>query len=510
MWFRGDFKSSPARSLSALIIFLVSVFYSFTPAYSQTVSIGVHIDQAIDFNSDVTKEAVVWLQSIGVEIIQIDGIQSIARVSDLSEKGFRLWIGSGIAFLRSSDVEANPERLTLGLLDPLRFYTSNRIPFERYIVTSHPSRADTVQSILSSTMRSVSAFNLDLNPGITLTPKEVTKFGIETSQILFAINDAQKVASLPNSSTIYILPGSLGIAPLRALRDILELASRENHTLIFPLSYLSIMQLQWPESQAMISMYSSDPAAAYPLDRPTDSSYTTNIPALLFIIGSVFFLILLANNGSYLRAISRYLFTHNFYVNDVLYRRIKSGSEIPISFLVTGVFSGLLMHVVADALSNELVHQMLAYHAPLFSRFLDTGSPIPFLSGFIVFAGLQLLMAGWLFVSLAGQVSPGQILQLIQPPAHFILPVSSIITIFHLNGLFSYSHIMAGILSCFFIFIIFFIVSIDIYMNLQNNRGLFLLAGPILFGAILSISIWYLLTATPLIENINLIVQMMD
>jgi hypothetical protein len=499
------------RSFALSVLFcVISVLSSINLLYSQTARIGIHFDSSILSDSDTSQDELNWYNSIGIQIVQIDGIQPASKIAKLTDYGFRIWVGSGVAFIRSLDIRTNPQRLELNLLDPLRYYISNQIHVDRYVLASHPYIADTVLAVLTKSMQSVTVLNPDVSPTIMLTPGAHKKSEFDSANIIFVIDEVDDANDIPGSSIIYILTGSLGHTPLHSLRSLLELAIRDNHTLIFPLTYLRTIHDKWPESTAMIALYSNDPAAAFSLESQSDSLFVTNMTALLLIVGTALFLLFLTNNGSYLRSLSRYTSTHNFYVNDVVFRRIKTGSEIPISFLVTGFFLGLLLHVIADALSYELLREMIEYHAPFIFILLDSGGAAPFISGIILFGVLQLFIATWLYISLMGRLSPGQVLQLIQPPSHFIIPVSCIITVLYLNGLSGYSHIVAGIISPIFILIILLVASTDIYLNLQNNRGAFLIAGPVLFAGTLGISIWYLIAYTSLIENVSLMIQLMD
>jgi hypothetical protein len=489
------------------LFFFISFFACPSPGLTALPTVGVHITNN---DADLSLDELRWLESIGIEIIKIDGIQNAAGVSFLSEMGFRIWVGSGVAYIRSLDIRSSYERAELKLLDPLRFYVSNQIVVERYIVTAHPYVVNEVLIVLENAIQTIRTINPDVTAAVMLTPGASRKADFETSRIIFAVDEFIDVQGLPANSIIYLLNGSLGTFPLHSLRELLKLASEHNQTLLIPIAYLRNLRENWPDTDKMIALYTSDSNAAFSLDNIAESPFKTNITALLFIVGVSLLLLFMANNGPFHRSLSRYAFTHNFYVNDVVFRRIKTGSEIPVSFMVSGYFFGLLVHVIAEALDYVLLRQMMEYYSPFFFQILNPASPAPFISGFLLFTGIQLFITLWLYLSLTGKLSIGQILQLVQPPSHFIIPVSGIITILYLNGLSGYVHIMAGLITPLVALIILFVASADIYFNLHNRKSFFLAVGPVLFAVMIVMGTWYLITVTNLAENLSLAIQLMD
>jgi hypothetical protein len=410
--------------------------------------------------------------------------------------------------MRRYDLSNYSDSLSTTITDPFVYYRRAGIPIHTYILAYHPQASERILSFLES-KHAEQVIPANVRTAIVTTPKASSELKSNTFDNILAVDELRDFEAVPGNRTIYILPPTLGEDPARNLRHILQQSIVREQEIIIPLSYILNLQESDRRIIPLLNEFINQETPIFALSENANQSRYMSLTIISLVICWLVFGMFFFGNGHYYRRLTRYLLTHNFYVNDVMNRRLKTENDLIISIFVVSLFYGLFWKVLAQALNTHLITSILRLHTPSLYPYL-TNEFVVFGVGFLFSLVLIVIGVIWIFAASGGRVTPGQILQLYIYPLHIAIPAATLMAILQLNQLHGSIHLMiTGITVLISIFSLV-LTSSDIAPYLQQHRRKFTILGPMLY--ILSVSglLAFVLIRTPFLDNILILVQLLD
>lgn len=487
---------------AARIILLVLIF----PALIQAQGIKIGIDWNTPANNDSFRSELNAFHELGISIIQIEGVLPLQQLQILNEFDFEVWVSSGLKFTRKFEFR-NISALIEAVTDPIFYYKSNGLDFSRYTLVEQPQvftgLSDSLQ-ILAHAAGNVYDGMLDI-----LTHTNITLHGFDDVQISRTLRNAEMINDTSlTSSYMYLTTPFLKDNPAYILRDIWSNKSLNSNIFIFNSVDFFNLSNSDPDFLPLLRAYTQDRNSVIALTRTrADPSAHSTSAAILLLIGLMIFISIIMSNAGYQRSITRFTITHNFYVNDVMMRRIRAGGDVLFSWIMTFVFGSILFHAMVSATYNEITREMVATHHPVIHFILNSGTIAQLFASVFVMIAIQLLTYIWILISVRLRIRPSQILQLYLIPQQLIVIFTILALLIFLNsGNGNYLILFTG-LNYLMVLFAFPIIAVDIAKYLQKRKAFFILSGPLLYIiTILAILIW-LFTSTSAIDSIILYLQ---
>lgn len=484
-----------------LFLFLLLIF-PLTGYTSGPAKVGLHLDvpqlhTPLDAAQQLPSSFLLW-----------DGIPGSTQARELGELNKPLWVSSGLQFIRSYDVRQSADSLSTAITDPLVFYRRLGLPIHTYILAAHPQTSDVVTQFLTDVYSGMT-FHNETRPALITTPKAAERFSDLNTELIFAIDEMRDLDIVPEGSTVYILPPTLDNQPAHNLRELLQTALHHNLILILPASYVLTLQDNDSRIIPLLNEFTTRSQPVFALAEPDSQRHYVQLTIIALVICWLIFGMFYFGNGHYHRGLKRYLFTHNFYVNDVMNRRLKIENDLIIALFVIGLFFGLFLMILAQAMDTALLSRVFSAYTPAIYPYI-TNEFIVFGAGFTL--GIVWFLFGviWLFAAGGGAVSPGQIMMLYVYPLHVTVPAATLIAVLQLNQIHGSIHLIITGLTVAIIIISMIIAATDIAPYLQRKRRKFMLLGPTLYALTLGGVLLYLIIRTPFIDTLHLIVQLLD
>lgn len=311
--------------------------------------------------------------------------------------------------------------------------------------------------------------------------------------------------SVPQSDFIgaYLYkPGDKTKWDLSPVKTFLEqTVANDSIPVFFDGSWLQTMQQKHPGFQHTLTLFTSSADPAFTLPQPNriqPSGHNSVIIALL--LAWIIFAITYHNNPAYRKSLVRYFTGHQFYVDDVMQRLIRSstaGFSILVQHAIAGgIFFYCLFYVSFSPLGTEALFN----HYPFLSL-LGTGGVSIFCLGFLGTFILQAIGIIWLRIANPEITYFSQILNLYTWPLQLnLLFATLLLTLFLAGQNSSFIYLVA------FVFIIimlgtFVITALDSSRNTASKR-MWVLAGTagVYSAIIIGVIIW--VAASPTFLNV--------
>ncbi len=275
-------------------------------------------------------------------------------------------------------------------------------------------------------------FTLDTRPlsGQTLDPFD----GV----ILMTRNASQLSAQLeedPDLAGILYAPEDPGL-DLRDFQDVLQLLDghREIPVFFYRDWFANNSSMRDKPSASMSDMppehdiarvtrfYHQIPDARIANPPPDQSDYRVNMAMLLLFIFWVVYAAYYRVNPMYRKSVTRFFLNYDFFVNDVLLRRIRLTGDAVALFLMSCFSAGIMGFSIADIYLDPVARQALLYYTPLFSAGWD--DPAAF---FILFSLVMALILSvqilWVQIANSRHAHTSQIATFMLWPQHLNMVV---------------------------------------------------------------------------------------
>lgn len=469
------------------------------------VAIGVHFRHS---DASPSRQLLSSLKETGIQFLLVDGIIPRSDLIQILDFNFELWVRSDAKFLRRHDITANHEELSQQITDPVYYYRNASVPVQKYLIASYPRNSATVLEFLYEQQRIIHQLT-PIPSTILSTPGSMPALQHANLDVIPAIDELHELNDFLSNRTVYVLPPTFDNSPCHSLREAMEIAHSNGIQLIFPGDYLLSLWESNPCIPSVILEYSTASQPVIALAPESAQVYTINATTIMMLVAWALFFLLFYSSGAYHRSVIRYIFTHNFFINDVMMRRIKPRNELLIGMLMLLLFGGLLATVIFRSFTSSLTSEMLQSYGGIWAA-LDTGDPVLlFLTGGGLTLSMLIVGLLWLSVASLGSHSIGQLMQLLIVPLQIVVPVASVLAILLLNGVYGAVYLYTGLAVLGFLLFVPLIASIDMipFMNLTKRR--FIIAGPIGYSIAVICGVGSLFYYTPFADSIRLLIQLL-
>lgn len=466
------------------------------------------VDWEVPGSINEQKQQLDTFASLGIRIIQIEGIVDSETLGLINDTGFELWVSSGVKFYRPSDFPEQ-NQLTDKLTDPLFYYRNNEIAISRYTLFEHPLASSTFIEMLDEVIpivRQLFAGPTDvlIAPGIRQEISPLINIGLTKDNFV-----QYHIGEVPDDriAYIHILDNAFNVNAARQFRDILLDKNTSRHVWIFD-SHTLINLEPTSDFVRILKAFSTNSTAVVALGPELAEEDTMVIITIVILILVTLFAAIFTTNAGYQRSFTRYFLTHNFYVNDVMLKRTRFTGAVPLSWALSVFFGMLLTWITFDTVFNDNTTEMIMFHYPAFGNILNNGVLSVLLFSALSLIAVQFITFAWVATSTIGKSTFSQIAQIILIPQQLIVPLSIIASLVYLN---TYSPIFMLVSYASFVVIVLISVpltSVDILRHSQGKNRLNWLFGPVLFTTLLVILITYVVEYTAIPDTIRLLLSL--
>ncbi len=155
-----------------------------------------------------------------------------------------------------------------------------------------------------------------------------------------------------------------------------------------------------------------------------DSEYEVNLAMFLLFFFWVIYAVFFRINPLYRSSVTRFFLNYDFFVSDVLMRRIRFTWDAAAVFFFSCLISGVMGFSIAELYLDPVARQALLHYTP----FLASGwghSAVFFILFFLVMAIMLSVMIAWLFIANSHHAHASQIATFILWPQHLNILVAS-------------------------------------------------------------------------------------
>lgn len=472
---------------------------------AQVITFGIDWTPPVsrqDINTDLD-----FYKSAGISIIQIEGIQDDVIINAITERGFQLWVSSGIKFVRKYDLKRSSETIATNITDPLYYYRSKGIHIDRYTAFENPQFSDDLfafWSVVNDQIPRIYDGIVDIKLSTSVDLSDLNISHVSFSVLRWPVETGRLAANSP----LFLSEPILDDNSARRLRVIINDVAQLATPLIMSSHYFGTLVKNDPKILTIIRSYSqnSENIVALPSSNQSSKS-SSNLVFALLLVWTILFIII-KSSGSYFRSVTRYYLTHNFYIDDVMMRRTKLGAETALSIFISIVFATLVLTGYKAIAVTGIIEDIISFHYPTSWELFSTNSVIAFL--FIVggIVCIQLIGIIWLFSSTFGTVRFSHILQIYFIPQQLVVVAATIYILLHFNDFLSPFWLNALPITCFLLLVLSPIfASFDIAEYIGSGRIRFWIFGPALYlTALLAITYW-LYRGTAIFDTIALFRQ---
>lgn len=463
---------------------------------AQSVSVGVYID----------KQA--HLDEIPVSFYVIDGIQDMQVLSSIKKAEKPIWVASGLSFTRSFDLLKNPDSLSNALRDPVIYYRRAGITIDTYIVGTHIQASSDLIAFLEASLDDISMLS-GARSALLTTVENASDFSALTATGIVSISQNTDLALTKAYSYVFLLPEFVEEEPAAKLRIALDHALTTGQGVIIPWSLLEHMSDSDPLIWPLIQEYMTAETPVFALNRSSTIQTATSGTIGILLLGCWLLLgLFFFANGAYHRSVSRYFFTHNFFINDVMSRRLKPESEILIGFLITSLFGGLFAICLFEQIDSWLVRELLDVHGFWLFDYLQNDAVVFAFGALSMITGISVIIL-WLSAASSGRVSLSQATQITIYPMHIIVLLATLLAVLQLNGVSGKLPLVIGLAGFFGMLMCMPVCSIDVKGFLMQQQMRFTLVGPVLYTTVVLSALVWILFFTPTIDTFMLLVQLL-
>lgn len=486
------------------LVFLLCVFISYGLANqcSAQSSIGIRWDVPEERSNALAQ--LDTLEALGISLLEINSKVDPEIWNAIDSLGFRIYGQIPISFPLTSTF-SNPDSILINTISDYTDHYSSKNSIEaiglfQYGAVNKAAFDTTLQPYLEEIQRVYNGslyyttarsepVPLDKLINFKLLGKEIH------NTLGFTLPD-----SLPYNVAGYIyLPGNSMNRYLKPFKNFLERISTksENINVFVNSEWLFKMLNKYPDFANTLKLINTDSELIFPVPHEEveeSDNYSLMVLLIVFIWG--LFAINYHLSPVYRKSLSRYFTSHLFFVEDVMNRHIRSMGPSIVVLFQNMLLAGICTYSLAVTLFSTLGLEAIQHHYPLLAVFGNPSLAI-FLIG--CFFGLLLTVISiiWLRISNKRISQTRQVLNLYAWPLQINFFIVTVMTALLATGtrpvlmislaiLFAIVHISAFIIAALDIIkylnkqkILFFALSIGLYIILWSGSGIWLLKSKI-------------------------------
>lgn len=477
---------------------IILVIVLLLPGVAATQGRYVLVDWEIPGTSAELLADIELLQRVGARGVLVHALQEPTLLQDMLSRGLQIWVRSGNRFHKSNQHPFSEEQLQQ-FTDPLYFYRNAGIPVSGYIAQEFPRFDEDYPELMApifEELRSVSTRPIYLllsEPQWTQAASSIQQV-LPAQNLILALDDNTEIRSYPGIAAYYYAVSPKIDGAAMHLRT-LFLQTPAQTTVVVNIAQLRHWQHSQPEALQVIQSFSSDAQAVIALQSFRTNTPTDVLPAVLLLLLWGVFLTFYMLSGGYHRSLIRYFTTHNFYINDLMMRRIKPGNEIFISLLIPLLSAGVLSILFFSYAINPIAAEFLANQSTMIEIAANNGAFPQFLFGVGVFTLTIIPGLLWFMITTVTHVQPVQLLQMYLLPLQLLLAFTSLAIIALLNGLGAGATLLLINLAGLTVFLAPLFTAIDVYAYMQLAKSRFLWRGAISFHLMAAgLMVWWMLS----------------
>jgi hypothetical protein len=263
-----------------------------------------------------------------------------------------------------------------------------------------------------------------------------------------------------------------------------------------------------PEALQILAAFSRDPNAVIALSTAPPTGQNDQLQTILLLLLWGTFLVFFMLSGGYHRSLIRYFTTHNFYINDIMMRRIKPGNEILISLILSLMSAGVLMVLFFQYSLDSTTIEFLNTILPFVYIISSGGIITQFLSGSLLIFALITPGLLWLSITAGGTLHQSQILQIYLLPLQLSILFASAALLSVMNGV--NPGFISGmlILTLLTLLMMVALCAIDFIPYMQTARSRFIWRGPVTYYTILLVGLTWVTLTTDSLPIISMFFQL--
>lgn len=471
---------------------------------AQGIRIGV--DWEIPDDRQDAIEELRKFNRLGVKIIQIEGIVEKSLIDEIKSRGFELWVSSGLKFTRKGD-KTEQHTFEDTITDPLYYYRSQSISFQRYTLLEHPQIYDEFPNRLDAVLEVVN--NLFQGEIDILTHSFFPVPRLGGLQLGIVLHHSDEIHRIPaDPAYVFLSHNFFHSHPEHQLREIWQNDQYSRYMYVLPSATLFTLLEKNQHVETVISNYSRDKNAVVALPPLRLEESNNAVITILILIFTTLFIAIFATNANYQRSILRFMTTHNFYVNDVMMKRTRFTGAVPLSWLLIVVFGSLMVWLTSTSALNVSSLEMLRLHHPIVMD-LARDSIAGFALLFVAFiVAVQVISIIWIQITCWNRVSTSQILQLYLVPQQLIIPLVIFASLVYLNSDRADVILVLSLMSIVIILVSMPIVAMDIINNSSGKKTIPILVGPFLYTIGVAGAVYWIWMESLIGDTIRLVIQL--
>ncbi len=172
-------------------------------------------------------------------------------------------------------------------------------------------------------------------------------------------------------------------------------------------------------------LYHLDPDARIANPPSRESDYEVDLAMFLLFIFWVVYAVYFRLNPLYRKSVSRFFANYDFFVNDILMRRIRFTNDAAAVFLFSSLMAGIMGFSVAELYLDPVARQALLSYTPIFSAGWVHPAAF-FLLFFLVTLAILTIQITWLRIANTRHANTSQIATFMLWPQHLNLLVVSV------------------------------------------------------------------------------------
>lgn len=446
-----------------------------------------------------------FFKNAGIAFVQVEGVQSSQLVDQIIGRDMDLWVSSGLKFVRRFDFRDRrviEDRLT----DPLFFYYDLGIPISRYTMFEQPQHFEGLSDSLVYYTGIVNG--LYDGPIDILVHSFLDLSGIDGIEIGKTLNDKPiKDIIKHDVGYLFISDAFLSNNPAHRLRELWSDQDSKRIAYVMNAPIFIKLYTDDPLFRYVVDSYTNDLNAVVALPPPTLSEEYIQLESFLYLALVLMFFSVFLGNISYQRSITRYFTNHNFFISDLVMKRIRSTSSVFFLWMMSLCFATYSIWILASSTINEHTMELIFTHYPLLGSILASGILGMFFVVALLIISVQVVTSVWAIITTIGKFGPQQVLHLLYIPHQVMIPVIFICVLFFMNTGDTISLYVMATFSMITLVTSFPIISIDLFSSMQKKRLFFVVAGPILYMVTVGFLVYWIFTSTSIPDTVTLFIQ---
>jgi hypothetical protein len=475
-------------------------------AIAQQRALGVTWDPPAE-SKDALEQLYAY-QISGISDIELRSLVKPDIVEVLNRFNFRIHYRIDQPYWRPTDIASHRDSLTQQVLR-VRTYYQDRLSLQSINLLQHGAFRDTLfwhawtQSGLNQDEQLAGVdFIIESNHVPLLDSSMIAGYR------LTHITNADTLIQSDSFRGYYVHPdmitGSLRsyLKPLWAQTQDSSLAAQP---IFFPSKWLNEYLSQGEKYRATFRALSEQASLSFPDIRLPGSNQTQaqNWAVLILIVLWASIAIHYGFVPTYRRTISRYFFHHNFFVNDIMYRRYRAPYTAVILIFQHALFLSLLLITINEHLLSTRSLQILQHHLPLLGYLSASVFGYLLIAGFFIAASSFLLLS-WIYLVNIDINHYSQVLMLYAWPLQANFFVITIFVTMVMAGASLWLILIFAILAALIWLLAFFVTAIDLFQYTRKFPIVFGLASVGIYLALVTIGLIWMITNQSLWQTIDL------